>query len=593
MITRVYKYGLGRPTVGAAEVADQMHAAHRYANTLTEIERARRAAIRAAEDEHPEVAGTRAAIVWLEREHEACVAAIAEDRQSRRTRAHSRALASAKTDALGRLRRATMALRLHMALVVRPVMRPRVAYIEERASELRKAARALTPTYWGTYQLVEEAAERSRKTTPMYADPRFRSWSGDGAVSVQLQGGLTVDEAESCEDTRLRIERAHDPRVGRRGGKRRVLWARVGSEGRAPVWACWPMEMHRPLPDGAKVMRATVHRRMVGTRDVWTVDLTVRLDADTRPVGTGDVAVHIGWRRIDGGIRVATWWDGVDGGECVLPDRVQRRLDHADSIRSLRDQHMDMTRAWLVSQRDDAAWPPWLREATTSVHAWRSPRRFVALARRCLRETDCPGGIQLGMEMWRYRDQHLGDWEAAQRLSTTRYRKDVYRCFARQLATRYERVIVGDEDYSAMRRTHLEPQERDEARVGDVSRAVAQYASPGDLRACVTQAFGERVSTVSMVDMSRSCHVCGAVTTDDLAASIHAACPNGHVWDQDANAVRNMLSRERSAKGPETATARGDKPAKNEGRWARLKREKREKEAAEVAARKDGDSAAK
>ncbi len=47
MSTMVYKYGLLAPTVGAELVRAQMSAAHKYRNTLVEIERGRRAAIRA------------------------------------------------------------------------------------------------------------------------------------------------------------------------------------------------------------------------------------------------------------------------------------------------------------------------------------------------------------------------------------------------------------------------------------------------------------------------------------------------------------------------------------------------------------------
>jgi hypothetical protein len=43
---RVYQYGLKAPTQNADLVREQMILAHRYRNTLTEIERGRRSAIR-------------------------------------------------------------------------------------------------------------------------------------------------------------------------------------------------------------------------------------------------------------------------------------------------------------------------------------------------------------------------------------------------------------------------------------------------------------------------------------------------------------------------------------------------------------------
>src|SRR5277367_5369365 len=50
---RVYKYGLLPPTLNEALVRSQMRNAHRYRNQLVEIERGRRAAVRAVYSSHP------------------------------------------------------------------------------------------------------------------------------------------------------------------------------------------------------------------------------------------------------------------------------------------------------------------------------------------------------------------------------------------------------------------------------------------------------------------------------------------------------------------------------------------------------------
>jgi hypothetical protein len=49
MAALVYRYGLLSPTCNAERVRDTMRIAHRYRNTLTEIERGLRAAVRAVE----------------------------------------------------------------------------------------------------------------------------------------------------------------------------------------------------------------------------------------------------------------------------------------------------------------------------------------------------------------------------------------------------------------------------------------------------------------------------------------------------------------------------------------------------------------
>ena len=68
MATLVYRYGLLAPTLEADEVAAQMRAAHRYRNTLVEIERGRRTAIRTAEQDDPALTGVQAAAEYIDAE---------------------------------------------------------------------------------------------------------------------------------------------------------------------------------------------------------------------------------------------------------------------------------------------------------------------------------------------------------------------------------------------------------------------------------------------------------------------------------------------------------------------------------------------
>jgi hypothetical protein len=122
---KVYQYGLRPATENAAVVAEQMWLAHRYRNTLVEIERGRRAAVRrlceasdelAAYDAAPETEKKQAAIVLIE--------------------ARRAAFRKRKED---------------------------VARVNALALELHKSARAHCGVYWGTYLLVEDAMDASRK----------------------------------------------------------------------------------------------------------------------------------------------------------------------------------------------------------------------------------------------------------------------------------------------------------------------------------------------------------------------------------------------------------------------------------------------
>src|SRR4029077_12731815 len=121
--------------------------------------------------------------------------------------------------------------------------------------------------------LAEQAIDAAKKSK---APPQFRRWTGDGRVSVQLQGGLDLADLWSG-DTQIEIRpvapTAHDPEA-RRGDRRRasrtIVRMRVLSTDKGkPVWAEWPMILHRPIPEGSRVKVATISRRR---RDCRTWD---------------------------------------------------------------------------------------------------------------------------------------------------------------------------------------------------------------------------------------------------------------------------------------------------------------------------------
>jgi hypothetical protein len=143
----VYRYGLLAPTENADVVREQMRAAHDYRNTLVEIERGRRAARRAAEAAAPEVSSEEEAIKAADKVVEDALKAVKQHRSKGRTRQVPEELKAALTDAriarrdvVARLREARKAARENKDL------KARVEEIEEIAKELRKNARAYTPT---------------------------------------------------------------------------------------------------------------------------------------------------------------------------------------------------------------------------------------------------------------------------------------------------------------------------------------------------------------------------------------------------------------------------------------------------------------
>jgi hypothetical protein len=231
---KVYRYGLCRPTRNADVVREQMRLAHAYRNRLIEIERGRRTELRAIYGEHlrlvEQAAATAArdvedAAAALKRERstvkrleaalrrvqdgaerhpelaaemaEFMASEIAAAKKSNKERVDVasvtlKAARAAKREAVAALREARAALREGGEL------QPEVDAVNAAHAALRREARGECGVYWGTYQLAEDADQASRRQ-PLYDgaepnDPRFRRWTGDAAVSVQLIGGRAVEE---------------------------------------------------------------------------------------------------------------------------------------------------------------------------------------------------------------------------------------------------------------------------------------------------------------------------------------------------------------------------------------------------------------
>lgn len=494
MPTMVYQYGLLPPVHGEEIVRSQLRATHDYQNDLVAIERGRRSALRAIDDASDEV---REAALILR-------AAIRNMRKSAEQELRA-ARKRARADAADEL--------------------ARIQVLDEL---IRRDAREITPCWWGSYLDVEARHQQSR-AQPLYgddamtpndpsfrrgprwqdavpvSDPRRHWWMAEGQLGVQLQGGISVEDALGCVDTRLRIEhRATD----RRGRRYCTLWMRVGSDGRrAPLWAAWPLKIHRDLPAGAVIKWARVSVRPEGTRERWTVEITVDVppaEQKARPAG-GTLIVEWGWTPLaDGGIRVASWCDDRgDSGDVVLPARIAGGIVKPHGIRAVRDLVRNDAREQIARIiREDASAPVFARQAAATMHLWGSPLRFRALwmqwrehlggagvaprvrmvcGRRgydpvCEDREDHPAYAALAEYV--RRDLHLHGYEAGARANALRYRRDWYRCLAREWRGRYRAVLYSDQDLSH------------EARWGDDSD-VRFAASPSKLRDAVKQAFGD------------------------------------------------------------------------------------------------------
>lgn len=217
---------------------------------------------------------------------------------------------------------------------------------------------------WGTYQLVDDSHARSCETTDVWRDVSTRASPAEGLVGAHLQPARPLRGAEDRwvqVATELCRRGSEIDRSGRvRPARHREVKIRVGThEDRTPRWLTVKALVHRELPEGARVAWAIVAARRVAYRTRYELQFVVQGEASCRPAGARAdyVGVDIGWRRVDGGIRIAVW-SGSDGrsGEVVVPSRALTGSEKSDSLRSIRDRLKNEAREEI------ARWVDTLRE---------------------------------------------------------------------------------------------------------------------------------------------------------------------------------------------------------------------------------------
>ena len=424
----------------------------------------------------------------------------------------------------------------------------------------------------GTYDWVENAIKQAKKSTK--GPLRFESYDGLGSIGTQLIGGLTTDELHSCADTRVRLQPLPDnygqlPRNRRRHAARVLGWLRIGSNpDRSPIFAEFPVTLHRPLPKDAVVKWAYVVRHRVGRYLEWRLQLTIESETfctPSQPVGEGACAVNLGWRRIfdDEGELI-----GLRGGyivdeqgherEIMVPEKLWRGVVWVDKLASTRDHELDVVRDMLAGYLHaigDRA-PAWLVEATQGLRQWRAPRKMQGLVDRWRREALRPpedGAIVTRLEAWARHDRHLHRWQETQRDRIYAHRKETWRVIAADLANRYATIIVEETKYPEIDGWEQPAPEDGDPSDGRAQRRMQRLSAPGELREAIVFSAAKRGARTIVGETRRitqDCAWCDHEDEFDAAASITHRCGGcGRLWDQDANAARNLLKREGFSSG--------------------------------------------
>lgn len=405
-----------------------------------------------------------------------------------------------------------------------------LAEVDEEANENVKAARAENGLYWGTGCFVEQAADKMREGCP----PRFLPWSiaqNKRAIAVQIQHGMTVAELHGCQDTRLRLALppgSFDER--KRSQKKTTCMMRVGSDGRVPIWSYIPVVMHRPLPADAIIKWAYLVRDKVATKYKWSLHLVIETQRESVVSDGPAVAIDIGWRLMEDGLRVGYWQDANGkSAPIVFPQSVIDDWKYVEELQSGRDKAFDVARAALVAWMKDKALPAWMVEMTERLSQWRSPARLARLAVHWRGNRFEGDNLAFAaLDDWRANDKRGYEEQENIRQNAQRWRQNFYRNVAARLAGR--RVFIEDLDLQKLSRGL--PAEL---------RWYKSVAAAGELFECLWRVAN--VVPVNPAFTTQDCAECGYRNAEfDFERHLSCKCAEcGAEWDQDQNAAANLL----------------------------------------------------
>lgn len=360
-----------------------------------------------------------------------------------------------------------------------------------------RAARKASGLGWGTYQLIEDDVQRASKT----ATPRFRKFDGTGRVGAPIQACTGADE-----------KLGHGVELSKpdERGHARIRIRLVRDE-----WIEMPVKIHRPLPTG-QVVRVAVVVDRIGTRYVYGIRIVSKSTRERR-LGDGRVAINFGWRRVEGGVRVATAVGDHGAHELVIPDAIIGAYYHSEKLRSIADSE---AHAYLGDSRKRRR----CREA-----GLRHPAPQVPAERH---------GPWANSRHWALQDRHLYQWERDEYRKSGRRRDAVVLDWVQGLAKLYDRVAVETFSMDALIR-----RESDEAVNIPEARHIRFLVAPGRVRQTCAQVFGDRLEKLPRKKRTTVCADCGGELTGDRACKIKLHCERcGGERDQDLNNATNQLS---------------------------------------------------
>jgi len=456
---------------------------------------------------------------------------------------------------------------------------------DDAKSDAAKEGRERFPElHWNTRNTRHEALRQHRKGPP----PKFKSWDGSGIIGGQTYQSREKQAPEVIFSGDLgqghaRIVRyptgvwvAGRDRAAKRGDA--ILYLRVRSEGKKPVWARIPFFMKREIPEGVRITHAKVVRKKEGRRLKWSVQLSLA-DVGPRPdrAKEGTVAIDVGWRYDNGSIVVATF-SGSDGreGKVALPCWWLREAKQVENLQSLVKKDFNEAVDNLIAYfkvEGRGCIPKGLRKEFKNLHQFRSPKKLSKLVKKW-RDQDEDSCLDW-LWHWRGRQLHLGpDWRDPLRGQLQGSRRDLYRRFARDMGRRYKNCVIEEMNLAHMQERNKAGDNKKQDRINKNKR----HAALSVLKKSLQNVFFEDIDTLNPAYTSQTCWSCGKRNRSLGSAQVFT-CSCGETWNRDVNASRNLLAAsgakvnwDRPALEPDEVWTYSEKPNKRRRKTIAKKR---------------------
>jgi hypothetical protein len=541
--TIAWQYGLLEPLDWDDDCERELVLQNTLWNALVEIERDYRASVAALLSADDAVsAGERAISAMTER-----IGTLAAERRARRQTARAR-LATPEIDAavaaLRDERRQEFVALKEKKAKVREHNREALGALAQRRYQAIAGARRRSGLWWGNYNAVVASFDVALRALGPGEDVHFHRYDGSGRITNQLQGGIRADVLLQSGHTQLRIV-ALDSGCGllaRGAGKKGRLFglvATVNARGRGNRrTVTWPIVLHRPFPEDAVVKTVTITRRRLGpTRWRWRAAFVCEVPAVPKRSRNGVCGIDTGWRKLEGGLRVATLCGAAgEVDHVILPQRWLDRREGATRVAAAADAVLNALLPCLLRVDDvpeDLA-ELWVRALPRDPRPRSGP--LAELARRWRRQhRGWRAELREDLTVWLHHRIEYAD--LVDKLSA--WRREIYRVAAKAIAERFAIVAVDRIAMQVLARDKEMPRE---------VRKLRGWAAPYDLAAEIRRAVaavGGRFLEVGGAT-TRTCHRCGhhnVGRTDARRSDLIWQCEKClALWDQDVNAARNVLA---------------------------------------------------